>query len=239
LAPTEPSQHLFNLSLPVRDNAQPSALRISRQCISLDNDVKGGAPYSAPAPFSRLAQFGVDGSDPHKGRIAGFALTHGLRIVVCDLHVGLLRRLNQFCIVEAGYSSAIGIQADLGPSPQILQAQVFVPSRSIGFIQQGQRVRLLYDAFPHEHFGTSYGVVDRISATVLLPEDIGEAVSGLKEPVYRVSVIPDRRAVTVDGRDRPLLPGMAFTADIILKERGFLDFVLDPLRAAQGRILGK
>jgi membrane fusion protein len=123
------------------------------------------------------------------------------------------------------------------PAESRLEAQIYVPSRAIGFIAPSQRVRLLYDAFPHERFGAAYGRVLQISATVLKPEEVADAVP-VKEPVYPVTVTLDRASITAYGKDIPLRSGMALTADILLEERSILDLLLDPLLAARGRILG-
>lgn len=123
------------------------------------------------------------------------------------------------------------------PAQSRLEAQIYVPSRAIGFIETAQRVRLLYDAFPHERFGAAYGRVRQISATVLKPEEVADAVQ-VKEPVYPVTVTLDRTSIRAYGKDIPLRSGMALTADILLEERSILDLLLDPLLAARGRVLG-
>jgi membrane fusion protein len=124
----------------------------------------------------------------------------------------------------------------LVPDGSELQAEVFVPSRAIGFVQPGQRVRLLYDAFPHERFGPAFGTISEVSSSVLRPDEVAAAVP-VREPVYRVLVVLEKTAVHAYGRDLPVLSGMALTADIILEERSFLALLLDPLLAARGRIL--
>lgn len=123
------------------------------------------------------------------------------------------------------------------PDDSTLQAEIYVPSRAIGFIQPGQKVRLLYDAFPHERFGLAQGEVTEISASVLRPDEVTGAVT-VKEPVYRAIVTPAKSSISAYGKEVPLRSGMALTADIILEERSFLKLMLDPLRAAGNRVLG-
>jgi membrane fusion protein len=155
-----------------------------------------------------------------------------------------------FVLRAAGAGRVTALQANPGqpadpakplmtlvPADSELRAEIYVPSRAIGFVRPGQRVRLLYEAFPHERFGAAYGAIDEIAATVLKPEEASTPLS-LREPVYRLTVKPDRVTVRAYGADLPLLAGMALTADIILEERSFLDLLLDPLRAARGRIIG-
>lgn len=125
----------------------------------------------------------------------------------------------------------------LTPKGSVLRAELYVPSKAIAFTKPGQRVRLMYDAFPYEQFGLAYGTVREISSTVLKPDEISAAVI-LKEPAYRVIVVPDRSTVDAYGASVPLRAGMSLTADIILEQRSFLRLMLDPILAARGRLLG-
>jgi membrane fusion protein len=141
-----------------------------------------------------------------------------------------------------------GLQADPGQSldPQrpvmtitpegaALIAEVYVPSRAIGFIAPDQPVRLLYDAFPYQRFGPSHGTVQAISAGVLAPHEVNAAIR-LEEPVYRVLVRLDAQAVRAFGAEHPIQPGMALTADIVLEERSFAEWLLEPVLAMRGRL---
>lgn len=123
------------------------------------------------------------------------------------------------------------------PDGSVLQAEIYVPSRAIGFVQPGQKVRLLYDAFPHERFGPAFGEIAEISTSVLRPDEVIGAVVA-KEPVYRAIVVPAKATVSAYGKEVPLRSGMALTADIVLEDRSFLKLMLDPLRASGDRIFG-
>ena len=43
---------------------------------------------------------------------------------------------------------------EIVPSGSPLEAELFIPTRAIGFVEVGQKVRILYDAFPYQRFGT-------------------------------------------------------------------------------------
>src|SRR5215208_3579615 len=51
------------------------------------------------------------------------------------------------------------LQLEIIPEHAVLQAELLVPARAIGFVEAGQAVRILYDAFPYQHFGTYTGHV--------------------------------------------------------------------------------
>lgn len=120
--------------------------------------------------------------------------------------------------------------ATIIPEGSALYAQVFVPSRAIGFVEVGQQVRLMYDPFPHQRYGSAWGIVESVATSVLRPEEIPTAI-GLEEPAYKARVKLEREDIEAFGRSFPLKPGMALSAEIIQERRTFLQFILEPLRA--------
>lgn len=123
----------------------------------------------------------------------------------------------------------------LVPDGAALRAELFVPSRAIGFVVPGQKVRLLYAAFPFQRFGAQTGQVETIATTALTPGEVIGPVT-LSEPTYRVGVRLDRQSVAADGREVALQPGMALTADIVLEQRTLLAWLLSPLAGARNRM---
>src|SRR5262249_11301092 len=49
------------------------------------------------------------------------------------------------------------LQMEIIPNESVLQAELFVPTRAVGFVQPGQDVRILYEAFPYQQFGAYSG----------------------------------------------------------------------------------
>lgn len=138
--------------------------------------------------------------------------------------------VNQGQTVEPGVAIAV---MTAGDSP--LEAELYAPTRASGFIHEGQDVRLMYQAFPHEKFGTGEGVVTSVSRTVLAPAEV--AIPGLQvsEPVFRVRVRMKSDTVAAYGRRVPLQPGMLLNADVVIDRRSLLEWLLDPLYAAGRR----
>lgn len=120
------------------------------------------------------------------------------------------------------------------PENAVMRADLYAPSRSMGFVAPGQAVRLLYDAFPYQRFGSFGGRIELISRAVIAPDEVDAALQ-LKEPVYRVKVSLDAQHVKAFGAEAPLQPGMTLTANIVLEQRSFLDWLLAPLRAVRNR----
>jgi membrane fusion protein len=113
-----------------------------------------------------------------------------------------------------------------------LQAELFFPTRASGFVRPGQQVRILYDAFPYQKFGTYRGTVAKVSHTILTGNDATGPIT-LKEPAYRVTVLPERPDIDAYGRKMPLQPGMLLKADVILEQRSLMQWLLDPMLSAR------
>jgi membrane fusion protein len=124
------------------------------------------------------------------------------------------------------------LQLEIIPEGSVLEAELFVPTRAIGFVQPGQKVRILYDAFPYQSFGTYSGRITRISQTILKGSDISAPVT-LQEPAYKVTVALDRPDIDAYGQKMPLQADMLLRADIILARRSLMSWLTDPLLSAR------
>lgn len=73
------------------------------------------------------------------------------------------------------------------PAGSVLQAQLLVPSRAIGFVEPGSRVVMRYQAFAYQKFGQQYGRVTDVSRSALGPAEVA-AVLGQQPPAGRTAV---------------------------------------------------
>lgn len=126
---------------------------------------------------------------------------------------------------------------EIVPEGSALTANVYAPSRAVGFVRPGQEVRLLYDAFPYQRFGSFGGRVTRVSRVAIDPRQLA-APFVVEEPVYRIEVAPDAQTVAAFGEAQALQPGMTLSANLILDRRSFLDWLLTPLNAVLNRNRG-
>jgi membrane fusion protein len=124
----------------------------------------------------------------------------------------------------------------LHPEQGALSVQLLVPARAAGFIQQGQRLDIRFDAFPFQKFGIYSGRVTQLSDTVLLPGELQQVPVSVKEPVYLIVAQLDQDTVQAYGRDFALKSGMTLSADIRLEERSLLRWLFDPLYSLRGRL---
>ena len=124
------------------------------------------------------------------------------------------------------------MQLEIIPLDASLQAELFFPTRAFGFVRVGQEVRILYDAFPYQKFGTYRGRVQKVSQTILTGSDIFGPIT-LKEPAYRVTASLERPDIDAYGHKISLQPDMLLKADVILERRSLISWLLDPLLSAR------
>ena len=147
--------------------------------------------------------------------------------------------------VVASQSVKVGQTVQVGqpiltllPGDGRLEAELLVPSRSIGFVNPGDRVLLRYDAYPYQKFGHHLGRVARITRSALEPGELGAlaAPPAPGEALYRVVIELERQSVTAYGKTEPLKPGMRLEADILGERRRLIEWVLEPLYSLRGRV---
>ena len=125
--------------------------------------------------------------------------------------------------------------AVLMPEDGELVAELYLPTRAAGFIRVGQDVRLMYQAYPHQRFGSGKATITAISRTVLAPNEAAIPGLNLQEPVFRVEAVLESTEVDAYGETIPLQPGLLLNADIILDRRSLIEWLFDPLFAAGRR----
>jgi membrane fusion protein len=140
-------------------------------------------------------------------------------------------------LVEPGQVVGAGATlATLIPADARLEAHLFAPSRSIGFVRVGQEVLLRYLAYPHQKFGSHPARVVAIARNPLAPGDLGFVPpDGSREPLYRIKVELAAQTIAAYGREEPLQPGMQLEADIQLDRRRLIEWIFEPLLGLAGR----
>jgi membrane fusion protein len=116
-----------------------------------------------------------------------------------------------------------------------LQADLFVPTRSAGFLKEGQLVRVAIDAFPFERFGHIDARITHIGRVVLLPGEPGTP-STLKEPSFRVRATLASQEVVAYGNRYPLKSGLTAQADIALDTRPLYRWIIEPVLRLKGSL---
>ncbi|MFZ6711119.1 HlyD family secretion protein [Undibacterium sp. TC9W] len=124
-----------------------------------------------------------------------------------------------------------------------LEAHLYAPSRTAGFIQPEQEVLIRYAAFPYQKFGLHKATVVDVSRTPFAPSELPQnlattilsnaqqAINGFNsnEALYRIKVRLHEQSINTYGKAQMLKPGMTLEADVLQDSRKIWEWVLEPL----------
>jgi membrane fusion protein len=144
------------------------------------------------------------------------------------IRAGAVGRVSTLQATVGQFADPRRLQLEIVPSDSVLQAELFVPTRAIGFVRPGQNVKMKYEAFPYQKFGTYTGQIIKVSHTIVTSADASGPIA-LREPVYRVTASLERTDIDAYGEKIPLQTDMLLSADIILEHRSLVSWLLDPL----------
>jgi membrane fusion protein len=161
------------------------------------------------------------------------------RLVISASESGIATAVN----AEVGQSvDPVRPVLSIVPSDSVLQAQLYAPSKAIGFIKPGAQVLLRYQAYPYQKFGHAKGVVISVAKTALPSAEIANinlpanSAGQLNEPVYRITVKLNQQTIQAYGKPQTLQAGMLLEADILQEKRHLYEWVLEPLYSLTGKL---
>jgi HlyD family secretion protein len=132
--------------------------------------------------------------------------------------------------------------ANIAPKdvPLVLRAQM--SSKDSGFLRVGMPVKIKFDAYPFQDYGVISGRLRWIapdskisstnsnqtstSANPALPASENRVTES--EGTFELEITLDQNYIQTSDRPIPLTPGQTATAEVILRQRRLIDFVLDP-----------
>lgn len=135
-------------------------------------------------------------------------------------------------------------QAAPGSSqPAKLQAHLYAPSHTAGFVRPGQTVYLRYAAYPYQKFGLYAGRITAVSSTPFAPNELPPNLAqqlvsqaGSNEALYRINVQLADQSIRAYGEDIALKPGLTLEADVLQDRRKVWEWVLEPVLAARQQV---
>lgn len=115
--------------------------------------------------------------------------------------------------------------AEIAPqgTPLILKAQM--PSQESGFLRVGMPAKVKFDAYPFQDYGIVTGHVSWIS-----PDSKKIQVNQGEIEVFDVNITLDQPYIQTANKRILLTPGQTATAEVIVRQRRIIDFVLDPFK---------
>lgn len=131
--------------------------------------------------------------------------------------------------------------ASILPEGNKLEAEMYVPSHAVGFIEPGMPAMLRYQAFPYQKFGQHPARVREVSTTSVRPDELPTSAAAMpgsvqSGPVYRIRLELERQTVRSYGTAMPLRSGMVVDASVMLDRRKLYEWVLEPLFSISGRL---
>ena len=168
-------------------------------------------------------------------------------MTAADLDIAENEARREIVVTAPAGGTATGIAAVVGqavdsstplafivPNDARLRAELYAPSRAVGFVAVGEEVLLRYEPYPYQKFGHYRGVVEAVSRTAVPPSARTESPPG-GGPVYEVIVALQSQTVTAYGEPRELRAGMAVEADVLLETRRLYEWILEPLYSLRGQ----
>ena len=124
----------------------------------------------------------------------------------------------------------------LVPKDEILRAEVWVSNEDIGFVREGQPVKLKFAAFPFQKYGMIEGTVEHVSADAADGKTANanqyDTNKKTQPLLYKALVRLKDMALAMDGQRFALSAGMQTNVEIWLGDRTVMEYLLSPVRKA-------
>lgn len=109
------------------------------------------------------------------------------------------------------------------PENAVLEAEIYIENKDIGFISIGQEVEIKLDTFPFQDYGMLKGTVRMISPDTV-SKDNNETF------MYKAYVTLVTTNLKVNGKEQFAKSGMTLTGEIKTGKRRIIDFILSPIK---------
>lgn len=110
---------------------------------------------------------------------------------------------------------------EIVPLGERLEVEAFVGNQDIGYVHEGQAAEVKIHTFPFTRYGVIAAKVESVARDATVDEKQGL--------IYRTRLVLEKSEIMVNGKESPLLPGMAVTAEIATDQRRLIEFFLAPL----------
>ncbi|WP_168355857.1 HlyD family type I secretion periplasmic adaptor subunit [Sphingomonas gei] len=121
------------------------------------------------------------------------------------------------------------------PDESAVEIEAEILNKDIGFVREGQEVRVKLDAYPFTDFGLIDGVVETISRDAIEQAQTPSNTAKGERPqpggglIYAARIRLKRRTIRIAGRDQLIGPGLAVQAEIKTGERRVIQYLLSPI----------
>ncbi|BAZ42608.1 HlyD family secretion protein [Calothrix sp. NIES-4101] len=123
-------------------------------------------------------------------------------------------------VVQAGT-----MVAEIAPAGSPLIMRATMATTESGSLKKGLPVKLKFDAYPFQDYGVIEGELLEISPTTIDVETPNGKVSA-----YNLEILLTKDCIPSNNQCIPLRPGDTATAEVIVRQRKIIDFLLDPFK---------
>ncbi len=118
--------------------------------------------------------------------------------------------------------------AQISPADANLIFRAHMPSSESGFLKTGLPVKLKFDAYPFQDYGVVSGRLSRISPdskSIETPQGVIQT--------FELEIVLNQPYIQAQNKQIVLSPGQTATAEVIIRQRRIIDFILDPFKKLQ------
>lgn len=115
------------------------------------------------------------------------------------------------------------------PDNALLEVEVMLLNKDVGFVVPGQPVAIKIDTFPYTKYGTLSGEVVSVSKDAIKDERLGM--------VFPVRIRLSDKEILVENNWVALTPGMSVVAEIKTGRRRIIEYLLSPLQQYRSEAL--
>jgi HlyD family secretion protein len=115
--------------------------------------------------------------------------------------------------------------AQVAPKNATLILKARMPSQNSGFVKTGMPVKIKFDAFPFQEYGIVSGKINWISPNSKIQENTPSRTEN-----YDLDIAIEHPYIQVGNKQIYLTPGQTANAEVIIRQRRIIDFILDPFK---------
>jgi hemolysin D len=118
--------------------------------------------------------------------------------------------------------------AEIAPEGAALILKAKMASPESGFLHKGMLVKVKFDAYPYQDYGIVEGNVNWVAPD----SQVEQTIQGNVE-TYEIEVALPHPYIQSGNQSILLKPGQTATAEVVVRQRRIIDFVLDPFKKLQ------
>ncbi|MDJ0732598.1 MAG: HlyD family efflux transporter periplasmic adaptor subunit [Nostocaceae cyanobacterium] len=118
--------------------------------------------------------------------------------------------------------------AEIAPKGTSLRLKAQMGTTESGSLEKGMAVKIKFDAYPFQDYGVIEGKLMEISPTTKFTETEQGKVA-----TYDLDIQLNQACIPAPNKCISLRPGDTATAEVIIRQRRLIDFILDPFKKLQ------